>query len=1250
MNSDGAFDVYFKDTSSATSLSAIQQAIAATLNPRIPQDIRKQALQHLEQVKHQPDAPQNGFALADDWKQDVGVRYYGLKLLEWAIRYRWSEYNEEQTQQLRSWVKCLAGSIREQDPNFICNKIAQLWAEVAKRCWGDEWVDMDALLVTLWEKPLNEKGAASKLLVMSVLEILSEDIINSEDAAAGLRLDVLGACLNEIIIPAGLHSVLASGLQNGHVAVPEGTRSGDAGWLARMCDFFCACVKQMRVGGDREMERAMGACAVKALHALRPTMQWINLKGAVEVNAIDCLTLPFYTDNVELQLAATEVLYVLLYRPWGQHWHESWTSQMRQMLQPERVALIRQAFERAQVAPGEDEQKYTLQKKLSEVLSVVGDAIAQRPELIKEGDADTAGFFDLLLHVFQHSSLLVSIPILHSWTKLMGSRDNAIIDIVVKALGVLIETCSTRMLRYEAIPEDSDDKVVQFLYDDFDTMPERHSFLGNYRRYCLIVIQTISRMRPSEALSHVLGQMRVMLETGPYTGGRGFDSATYTKTSLPTLRFEAQYQVVASTLKGYSTFLTDVAALTPADDAYTRAETDRTNTQQSLQQWCYDVINTHSDDPEVAAQVLQTLVGILRTITPHPPFVLHIVQHLLTMRLYDNPSHATFSEAVKLFESMRVIELQKLATSFANDLLEVYTELEPRVGVLLQKHSDDPRLVWGYKAFLFMIIHRASGVDHDMRLTRLQQMLKPVYEAWQDQTFCSSLADLHTFCQSLDLGNLAEFYKSYRFDQVSDWAAQQLDDAGQARQTSIKTKNDSLPLRMTKAMLAASTEKIKRETDEFDIACALWGDMIAVILPNLLQLLRHAQAFHNMANWSHLPEELQVVIKRTLQDRFWQSGISNESKDDFYARISGSKTSYEGFASTVRGTTRNIREQGYHLIYFMTKFEEQFYGIPNVGVPLAEALFADAGALSANHLHPVINLVTGLVQKCPPHHRSRFLPPLLTELFTKLDAKISSEWEAIGQANQQNAEDDTLSDEMRMESVLRTLTYSMVSFVPFLLDDDKAIQRHADGEGSKLSLSHVVLTDPTVLEPVLLFCTHALRMRDTRCCTTICRTFRTLVPLFNSDADPAPQVREFMSTEVLKACITSLNEPYFADMQKDLASLIALIIQQYRPKTSTPREVLLSLPDMSAPRVDKSMGRICRQPPPSERQLRSLVLDLLEGVRGVSIHEAGRIAAPAVKKKSAMQQRFMEVEQQPTVVTNGDEVGLESVADLFAAG
>lgn len=191
-----------------------------------------------------------------------------------------------------------------------------------------------------------------------------------------------------------------------------------------------------------------------------------------------------------------------------------------------------------------------------------------------------------------------------------------------------------------------------------------------------------------------------------------------------------------------------------------------------------------------------------------------------------------------------------------------------------------------------------------------------------------------------------------------------------------------------------------------------------------------------------------------------------------------------------------------------------------------------------------------------------------------------------------------------------------------------------------------ILHTPEVLKPIILFCTHALRMRDTRSCSFITRVLRSLVPEFDSATAVAIDVREFISTEVLKACITSLHDSYFVDMQKDLAQLIASIVTTYSGKTDTPRNILLSLPSMVDIRVDRTIRQLVKAAQNS-RQQRALILDLLAGLRGVSISEQGKVPKPDTKKvRSAMQEKYMTVDVQ-TDPGRGESPDLEGFARLF---
>lgn len=199
------------------------------------------------------------------------------------------------------------------------------------------------------------------------------------------------------------------------------------------------------------------------------------------------------------------------------------------------------------------------------------------------------------------------------------------------------------------------------------------------------------------------------------------------------------------------------------------------------------------------------------------------------------------------------------------------------------------------------------------------------------------------------------------------------------------------------------------------------------------------------------------------------------------------------------------------------------------------------------------------------------------------------------------------------------------------------------------SMRHFVLSNPPILEPVILFCTHVLRMRDTRCCSIITRVIRSILQDFAPplNTPTAVTIREFISSEVLRACITSVHEPYFVDMQKDLAQLIASIWILYGPSTATPRSVMLSLPGMSEARVTNTEIALTRST--SSRQQRALILDLLDGLRGVSISEQGKILGSREerrKARSAMQARYMTNEMEGQEKTGTSKVDIDDGPDL----
>lgn len=182
---------------------------------------------------------------------------------------------------------------------------------------------------------------------------------------------------------------------------------------------------------------------------------------------------------------------------------------------------------------------------------------------------------------------------------------------------------------------------------------------------------------------------------------------------------------------------------------------------------------------------------------------------------------------------------------------------------------------------------------------------------------------------------------------------------------------------------------------------------------------------------------MQDVVRRILTDRFWQVGISEGTKEEFYAKVGDTRATMEGLASAVRSAVRIVRETGYRLLYYMSLLGEHFYSFPELPGPLSSALFLDACSLSPHQMTILVEMVRPVIENCPEQYRSQFLPPLLSSLFEQLDRKARSEWEKIEERSRIKTGEDDLTNEMKDESILRQLTMAAVMFVAGLLEPPK---------------------------------------------------------------------------------------------------------------------------------------------------------------------------------------------------------------------
>ncbi len=916
-----------------------------------------------------------------------------------------------------------------------------------------------------------------------------------------------------------------------------------------------------------------------------------------------------------------------------------------------------------------------------------------------------------MVEVIQHQSLIVSIPVLHAWVKILKSQHAGNLEAVWWVIGPLLDTASQRIIRYELFPEDSDEPSIVFLNEDIDTIPERHAFLGNYRRFCFQVIEIVAQRKPREAISHILSQVDASLDQITAEAPQ-LDPATYTKSSAPLLRLDAHLTVVEAALKGYSKWVMNHGKEPQKD------EQERNFLESNIESWAERLLTRRKyEDPLMKQRIIKLAVECsARALERNQAFALKVLEHILLTPTADQPQYPSYSEAVRELQVYATSELRRLASRHADYFASFYDQLEAKIREVLSTSTFDEKAEAEMYGTLLIVLQRATNIDATTRDSRLQNLVESLLQGWQFTRLEQSLSSFEDFSKHLNVDRVGTYLQSKQASSGGDWSTVQLDPSGISIQSDMNDFVSQIPLRMTKTALGVMTEKLEKDSQPYQIAINVWSPRVPMLLSKVLRLVDYAHRLHDVESWVNLPPEMRSTIGRVLQDRFWQAGISSGSRDEFYSRVTNSKGSLEGFASFVRGKIRLIREACYQILHSMSRLGDHFYGYSELPGPLAQSLIAGATYLSSHQFSVLLQMIRSMVDDCPIHHREHFLPPILSNLLGQIDHKITSEWEKIDRRKADDTGKENLTLEMKEESILRQLTYTAVNFVAVLLDPvreqnqsptnphqqkqnqppSQQLPHQPSNPTHPTTLRTFILTNPMILEPLLLFSTHILTTPDSRSTTTITKVLRTIVPHFaalsSPDTPTTSAICEYIATSILKAAITSLNDGYFADLQKDLASLIATIWVAYgcvthfpavhapsqtsdgsagsdsaivtpaydRPPLSpTPREIILSLPNMTIERVDAVAAALTATGgvAGNVRQQRALVLDLLDGLRGVRVSELGKIRGmERGLEKSRLQERYMRVTGQQgqgegvQVGEGGGQEGMEGVEGKVEEG
>lgn len=275
--------------SAADGMADIIHALEVSHSPMSSNALRAEALQFLESKKQDEHAAHTGFLLASDVNNSPLIRHFGLSLLDHVLLHTGFALQSNQIMELKEMIMELSRRIQQTDPSYYRNKVAQLWAEVAKRSWGIDWNSMDQDLFNLWNG-----SALHKEIVLSILETLSEDIFYREDTASSLRGTDLNRALVEIFTPLAVFQETFPEREHHRQEI----RYLDDGWLSRICILIGECL------GSVNTSREAKDCTLKALAVLRSALVWSIPKAIITCDIVTaiCRTLTSQNEHILLVL------------------------------------------------------------------------------------------------------------------------------------------------------------------------------------------------------------------------------------------------------------------------------------------------------------------------------------------------------------------------------------------------------------------------------------------------------------------------------------------------------------------------------------------------------------------------------------------------------------------------------------------------------------------------------------------------------------------------------------------------------------------------------------------------------------------------------------------------------------------------------------------------------------------------------------------------------------------------------------
>ncbi|BFZ56722.1 karyopherin [Savitreella phatthalungensis] len=1171
-------------------LALVVRALEVIHDPTASNDSRQSAQRHLDQLsKDKRQACVYGNELAN--QSSPIVRHYGLNLLGTCLTRDWASLSPDEKIQVRKWVVALCLGISDNEANFIVEKLAALLVDLAKREWLLSWSDFDATLLQLWSG-----GRVRRQLSLKALNNIVEDVFHNDDPLASVRGPILSAGIITII--ASDKSVREFYAQN-PTSLVHGipANPGAEGWLKRICDELAA--------GD-------GSDALAIFHVLRSTVGFIITRAIVESDVMQRVGQALVSDDIALATCAVDCLYILLTRPL--HPKDELLGPIHTLFEPAALQAISHVWQKSasqlhfdEYGTLSDDELYTMLKKLSETVIALACFKFGSSEGKSIPEIDLAPLLDLVMLTWEHASLVISGMSNSFWCSLLRDEKMSEHPHVLERLPKLLSEASSRFLRFEDAKQEMlrGSDVQRYLDVDIESAQEVHAFCGNYRRFVFDIVRMIVYKRPIDAIEWIRANVRDFFAR-EYQPPSGFCS----KTSATYLPVEAKFMLVEAGLRGILRFRDLV--LGKANNAETAEVATLKQLSASAVSWCAEIADMTFEDPLTLSKHVSAMVAFAFFLDEHSDLLFRILEKVIQTATYyypDDLAEATFV-TIRDLRGRCGTELLRLAATLPDQLWNVYPQLEATVDRILERPTASEGEHTIFNALLLIVSQRSAHADSDRKRLEFNKLVGKVCRVWNDEGLTRSFSTFDGFKETLQIDTAAAYLSARGVMTPAGLDSCPLDDQGKELVKNLRlSRRWFWPVRASRKFVDASLDCAPAVRE---LQRTLWREPVRVLVPNILRLLSRIAEYHDERLWASSPENVRLVVSQSVVERFWLHGVSSVTRDEF---LEASSRGTNNVREVVHSTGHFLRKTREYCLVSLGTFSmlgEAFYSIEGLSDALFAALYGNTHGMS---LHIWSSTVTSCLRhyvlNCPRECWDTVLP-ILEPFVNTASEKLRAEWAQLtDKPPQPSGAEDSLSDEMMEESLLRHLSYAVVKLISDVLISPVATQR----SGNLPNMADWVFRSRSLTAAILSLLTMLLGAHDTRTAIQAAKILKTIVQ--DVLQHPELELQTFIAHEVYSATIRSIHDPYFVSIQSDLVSLLSFIHWLMLEKSTLPRDILLSIPQMSGAVGAVRIFEAKLDESKTERARRGLMYELLSAHDIVGREAYGRGPAAAKVKLGA---------------------------------